>query len=360
MKDKRYNSFQGLTRHESKKIADYYNIPYDKFKNLSRKEKNEYYKKYDKQHYIKIEKTTDFETPYIYDYTLIREFGLSNIDGFTNLDLINGLNFQRSRNIFIFRNENILFCRVGKRIKAVFCNFDKVFSVNIFGIKLANNIDYYLYTALLNSDVVNYFLNVKLKKRPEDNLPRIDKDGLKNIPIPKDLDEDLAEEISQISKQLTNGKLKYERKTKEKLNDLIFDLYDLNILEKDRIRIFFEPKRKVEDKDLEEYKIALKQSIELFFVDEPEIETYQGINLPFGMVITAIYFDKSTKPTGQKTLRYIINKILKENPEEKFIGMREKIYGENCIYIVKDNAYHSWSTIKAFEDGQEILKKLDR
>jgi hypothetical protein len=40
--------------------------------------------------------------------------------------------------------------------------------------------------------------------------------------------------------------------------------------------------------------------------------------------------------------------------------MNEKIYGKNCIFIVKDKQYHSWSSTKAYEDGQDIIKKIVR
>ncbi len=97
----------------------------------------------------------------------------------------------------------------------------------------------------------------------------------------------------------------------------------------------------------------------MFFENKPQIDYYQGVNLPFGLTITAIYFDdaRENNPSGRKTLQYKINEIL-ETTNEKFLTMREKIYGENSIYIVKNNSYHSWTITRAFEDGQEILNKI--
>ena len=37
--------------------------------------------------------------------------------------------------------------------------------------------------------------------------------------------------------------------------------------------------------------------------------------------------------------------------------MREKVFGENCVFIVKDKQYKNWSITKGFEDGKFILKK---
>jgi type I restriction-modification system DNA methylase subunit len=341
------------------------NITEDYYNSLSRKNQLDLIKKYKAENTSKIQ-NDEFSIPYI-EYNEIFPFEVIPKVYIRQND-IDEKKFRRNKDLAFFSGIKLLFRRMPITVdyKYYFANYTsnriEAFSDSVFSIRLSN-IDFHLVSAIINSDLINYLINIFFVKRSGSSHPKIDKSDIQNIPIPKHLDDDLVGEISELSKQLTEGKLKYEGQTKEQLNDLIFDLYDLNILEKDRIRIFFEAKRKVNDKDLEEYKLALKQSVELFFKYEPEIETYQGINLPFGMVITAIYLgkrDEKAIPESKKTLQYIINEILQENPEEKFIAMREKIYGENCIYIVKDNAYHSWSTIKAFEDGQEILNKIRR
>lgn len=360
LKDKKHNSLRGLERATNETVAKYFKIDPIKFNKLPRKNKLEYQNQFASENYFSTEATNYHNIPFVYNPDKISKYSIE-IEGFVNENDITRQNFQRTRNIEIYKSGKILFGRHGSKIEAVYVPYDLVFSTRIYGIKLLNSKLYNLFIAILNSDLVNYYLFHKYGKRMDSNFSKFDANAIKNIPIPKNLDEDLVEDISELSKQLSEGKIKYQGKTKEELNDLIFDLYDLNILEKDRIKIFFEPKRKVTDNDLEEYKIGLAQSIRLFFANQPQIEYYQGVNLPFGMVITAIYWGKSnekTTPESKKTLQYIINKILKENDEEKFIAMREKIYGENCIYIVKDNAYHNWSTIRAFEDGQEIIKKL--
>lgn len=361
LEDREYNSFEGLKRISNKELEKHLKNKNYNFNELNKNERLIKHAEFAKEKYLSDKKSEYYNIPYIYQpKNKIRAFNFFAVDGYINIRDVSKENFQRTRNLLIYKGENIILNRFGQKIQACYVPTDLFFSNLIYGIKLQNKEYYHLFTAILNSDLVNFYLSNKFRKRIDDNFPNLDTNAIKNIPIPKHIDEELAEEISEISKQLTEGKLKYEGETKEKLNDLIFDLYDLNILEKDRIRLFFEPQRKVEDNDLKKYKKALKQSIELFFTSRLEIETYRGINLPFGMVVTAIYFDKKDKPTGEKTLQYIINKILQENPKEKFIAMREKIYGENCIYIVKDNAYHSWSKVKAFEDGQEILKRLCR
>ena len=359
LKNKLYNSLQGLTRHQSKHIATFFNIPYEKdFKNLSRKEKNNYYKLYDTKHYIKETINENFKIPYIYDYSLINEFIISKFDGYTEFNLINKNNFQRPRNTFIFQNENILFCRVGKRIKAVFCAYDKVFSVNVFGIKLESKRYYYLFTALLNSNIINYFINIRLKKRPSDNLPRIDKNGVKQIPIPSKFDDDLFNEISKLSQQLTDGKIKYENEIKDKLNELIYDLYDLNYLERQRIKDFFAPKRRIEKNDIEKYKESLLYTLEMYFEDKPNIDYSIDLKFGFDMLVVGIFFNNTEKmPTSEKMLRYKINELMQKTNNSLF-AMREFLFGKDCIYIIKNRQLKNWTETKAYEDGKLILKNL--
>lgn len=369
LKDKNYNSFRGLERATNTTIRNDFKISENDFKNLSKKEKSNLQEEFALKHYLSLTKTEDFDTPYIYDQTNVTCFNVIKFDGFINFDdfilnkeNVNKENFRRSKNFILFKNKKILFNRFGKKQEAAFIDYTCFFSTYLYAVKLQDENLYDLFTAILNSDLVNYYLSQKFRKRVDGNFANLDTKAIKNIPIPKYLDEDLVAEISEISQKLTEGKLKYEDKTKEKLNDLIFDLYELDILEITRIKDFFSNKKKISNSDLDDYKTALGETLEFYFKDKPIIEYYQGKNLPFGLLVTAIYFNKTKneQPASKKKLQYIINKIFKTTDEKLFLAMREKIYGNDCIYIIKNNHFQSWTITKAFEDGQEILKRFVR
>ena len=358
--DKRYDSFEGLKRISNKELKTYLKINDIEFNSLNKREKVKKHEEFAKEKYLNDTKTDYYDTPYIYQpENKIKAFSILGVDGYINKKDVNKQNFQRPRNSFIYEGGNIIFNRFGKRIEASFVSSNLFFSNLIYGIKLQNENYYHLFTAILNSDLVNFYLSLKYRKRIDDNFANLDTKAIKNIPIPKNFDEILILEISEISQQLTEGKLKYEDKIKEKLNELIYDLYDLGYLERQRIKDFFANKKTIKEIDLSEYKEALTETIELHFENKPEIESCQGINLPFGLVVTAIYFNKakSTQPTSKKKLQYAINEILKTSGE-KFLAMSEKVYGKDCIYIIKNNSFQNWTTTKAFEDGQEILKSI--
>ena len=199
----------------------------------------------------------------------------------------------------------------------------------------------------------------KFRKRINGNYENLDTTAVKNIPIPKVMDEYLVENITEISKKLNSGLIEFEGETKEKLNDLVYDLYELNILEINRIKDYFRKDEFVNEDNWARYKKTLNETLEMFFQDKINIEYYSGADIGFGLIITALYFSNSDnyQPSSKKTLRYIINEIISDT-EENFIAMREIVWGKNCIYIIRDNHLHNWSVTKAFEDGQKILNKL--
>lgn len=361
LKDKNYNSFRGLERATNIAVAKFFGIDSTVFDKLPKSEKLELQNSFSKKNYLSDVKTDYFNTPFIYNSENISTYSIE-FEGYANANDVSKVFFQRIRNKSIYKSDKVLFGRYGNRIEAVYVDYDAIFSTRIYCLKFQSNSFYNLFTAIINSDLVNYFVSQKYRKRVDGNFSKLDTDAIKNIPIPTDLDEELVAEISKISKALTEGNLKYEGETKEMLNNLIYELYGLNILEKNRVKHFFEKDRIATESDVNKYADSLKQTIGLFFEDAPKIEHYRGENFGFGLIVIALYFNGAEReqPSSKTTLQYLItNKILKSTGE-KFLTMREIMIGENCIYIIRNNSSKSWTTTKAFEDGQEILKRLAR
>ena len=354
LQDKRYNSLKGFERVLSEKLNSYF---LNKDIDIKKLKLNDLYDLYANENYLNNVKTDFFNTPYIYSPANITSFKkIINYQGYINSADINKNNFHRTRNKFIYEGNKILVNRYGDKIQGLFCNYDIFFSNLIYVIKLENENLYPLVTAILNSDLVNYFLVHKYRKRVEDNFANIDTSALKNIPIPTDLDDELVTKISKISNDLSEGKFNYEGKIKEKLNNLIFELYGLSYLEKQRVRDYFVNKGIVKKSELELYKEALKDTIEIYFNEEINIEHYED---NFNLIIVKINIGKKGNLTSNKVSKYIINEIFEQNSSENFLASQEKIFGKNCIYIIKKNENINWTETKAYEDGQEILKKLN-
>lgn len=317
-----------------------------------------------KTSFVSAKKTHKFNLPYI-EYRDLSAF-YTSVDKYISKDDLVNERYRRNKPLSFFEGSKILLRKIPKTKEGI-AFFETAYSEQtlcfpdgVFSIRLNDDKYYHFLTAILNSELANYYINLVALKRKGSSNPHIGKTGIEHIPIPKYLDDDLVKEISTISQKLTKGKLQYEGSIKEKLNNLIYELYDLNILEIERIKHFFTEKRKVNHKDdLEEYRIALRETMEFFIENEFTIESSLETNLPFGLVVTAIYSNQTenTQPTSKKTLQYLINEILQKT-DEKFLTMREMMFCDDCIYIIRNDNFHSWSATKAFEDGQRILKTL--
>jgi len=350
-------NFRGLERATNSVVEKHCGIS---FKELSNKEKNELHEKFASEKYLNLEYNNYYNIPYIHDAEKIKAFKVNSYNGYINEeDIGKENNLRRPIDKELFAGNKIVFNRKGGKNKATFIFYKCYLSTQLYIIKLKDDKLYHLITAILNSDLINYFLSLKYRKRIDGNFTKIDTTAIKNIPIPKYIDEDIKDEIDDISKKLTNGIYEYKGEIADKLNDLICDLYELGYLEKRRIKDFFAENREVNEQDLKEYKKTLKYAIELYFKDDFDIKTYIGKGLPFGLSAAAIYFKNSkNQPTVKKNLQAMINQILKENNNKTLLKMREKIFGDNAIYIIKNNKYQSWTKTKAFEDGQEILRRF--
>jgi hypothetical protein len=114
----------------------------------------------------------------------------------------------------------------------------------------------------------------------------------------------------------------------------------------------------VERDDLERYKETLLYTLEMHFENKPKIGYSIDKTFGFNLLVVGIYFTNNKKMPGtEKVLKYEITEILQKS-EESLLAMREVLFGNDCIYIIKDNQFKNWSETKAFEDGKFILKKL--
>lgn len=330
-----------------------YNILDKNWINYSKSKKDDLLKEFINK-YFNDNQTKVFAKPYIKPNTLLPFKKLESSQFISSIE-----NFHRPRTEDIYLEDKLIFTRLGDKLNCVYSKEAAYFDFSIYTLKLQDKNLYYIICAILNSDLVNFFVNNSLRKRVIDSFPRIGIDDVKQIPMPVEFDKDLVKQISKISKDLTEDKYEYDSKISYKLNELIFDLYDLSYIEKQRIRDYFTAKKSISKTkgELEKYKTTLIDTISLFFKDEIDIEFS---NQNYSPVVAKIYFSKKRQNTSsaEKTAYYLLNEIFEQNPQENFLASQEKIFGKDCVYIIKDNQNISWTETKAYEDGQEILKHI--
>lgn len=344
---------EGLKIVGEKAITKYYNLAKNDWKNLNRNKQLEYFSSF-REMFLSDKKNDNFSIKYIKPCNLFA-FKIIDQSGFFKNDISL---IERPRDTDIFIGDKILWVRTGNNIKACFIKQKLYFDFDIHVIKLDNPHYYYIITAILNSNIVNYIVNHLFRKRIIGSFPKISNQDLLNIPIPPKFNDNLFNEISRISQQLTDGELIYENETKAELNELIYDLYDLSYLERQRIKDFFAPKRMVTPIDIEKYKDTLLYTLEMHFENRPKIEYSIDLKFGFDMLVVGVFFNNETEmPTTEKALKYEINKIMQQTNNNLF-AMREFLFGKNCIYIIKDRQLKNWTETKAYEDGKLILKNL--
>ncbi len=275
-------------------------------------------------------------------------------------------NLERARTDEILKGKRILIPRKGVKLKAIYLdneNKEYLPTSDINTLKL-NNSNYYLFTAILNSKLVEYFLKLKFWHRAGSSFPRINETAIPQIPIPKNRSEELVNQIEKLSEQFTKGIIAFKDKEDE-FNELIYNLYGIGIIEKQRINDFFiTDNQKVKTSDLENYA---KEICEYFsdFIKQ-EINTYYEIfdekSLVKGICVVKIYFGKEQNkyPKANKVGRYLLLELMKNATNKNILSLRERIYGKNTIYFVKDNRKKSWSLTQAGEDAICEINKINK
>lgn len=264
-------------------------------------------------------------------------------------------NFERARSPEIFVGKKIIFTRTGSKLKSIFSNQKQYFDFDLHTLKLSDENLYHLVNAILNSNFINYYIHLFLRKRILGSFPKIGNDEILNIPIPKHLNQNLVSQISKISQDLTDGKFEYYEKENE-LNELIYDLYDLDYLERQRVKDYFiaNAKKTTTPAILENYKQALLDTLEFRFSEKITVEDFKGFNLR----VVKINFGQNDNPSVRQVGLYTLEQIFKENPNEKILLGQEFIFSKNCFYIIRKDINQNFTETKAFEDGQHILKSI--
>ena len=267
-------------------------------------------------------------------------------------------NFERPiSNSDVYMGEKLMFTRIGSSLNCVYSKETDYFDFSIYTIKLKETSLYYLFLALFNSYIIRFYLDFYLRKRMFDSYSRIGNDDILNIPIPKELNQELVTKISAVSKGLSEGQYEYIKQEQE-LNELIYDLFELSYWEKQRVKDYFKPKEKIgrKKKALDSYKNTLKEIIGFYFESPVTIEE---ASTDFNLIVVKVSIGNSSiSPDAAKAKKYLLNEIFEQNPNANFLTNQEKVFGKDCVYIIKEDVNKNWTETKAFEDGQDILKHL--
>ncbi|KAA6328100.1 Type IIS restriction enzyme Eco57I [termite gut metagenome] len=323
---------------------------------ISEEEYSSFKKTFLEKYYNKVkdkEYTVPFVTP-----TQLKSFLINEIDAYCQEDISN---FDRPRNQFIYAGEKILFTRIGGDIRAVYSDEKIYFNTDIYAIKLKDSKLYYTIVCCLNSELINYYSQVKLRKRVDGAFSKLNSSDFENLPIPKHFNKIIVEQLNTLSKGILNGDYSFEDK-KNEINDLVFDLYELDYIEKQRISDFFISKNQpITKKIFEDYcTVFFKTFRTRLKTGIIKMEYSYSPNLPLGISGIKVTFGESNakSPKIDKVQLSLNYDLLKQVGSSVLISLKERIYSEDSIFIIKDTNPKSWTKSAAYDDARVEIEKL--
>jgi hypothetical protein len=335
------------------------NIP-ENWKSLTKEEKRKYKEKYIEK-YCRVEKDSIFNIPFL-ECSNIEPFQIKGKQLFFESDIERHKSvFERVRTNEDYIGKRILLPRTGTRIRAIYIDAPIYYCFDIFSLRLKNSQLYYLIIAILNSDLINYYLTIKHRKRIADSFPKVNMNDIIHLPIPVLYDKELMQDISKLAKQITKGKISFIE-CRYILNELIFDLYGLNKFERQRVLDFSIKSRKVSASEIDDYtssfigiiKPHIDDSVNIKgtkFIDRKLISSFVGIKIEF-------LSNVKQGTSIEQVVNYSLMELVKEIGNKNIYTTKDKIYGNNSFFIIRENNIRNWSQSKAFEDAKTFLTDL--
>ncbi|GHT40069.1 type I endonuclease-methyltransferase fusion protein [Bacteroidia bacterium] len=335
------------------------NIP-NNWNSITKKDKKKYKEKYIEK-YCRVEEDSTFNIPFL-ECSNIEPFQIEGKQLFFESDIEKHKSiFERVRTNEDYIGKRILLPRTGTRIRAIYIDTSMYYCFDIFSLKLKEPKLYHLITAILNSDLTNYYLTIKHRKRVADSFPKVNMNDIIHLPIPVLYDKELMQDISELAKQITKEEIRFIE-CKHILNELIFDLYGLNKFERQRVLDFSIKSRKVSASEIDDYISSFISIIKPHIDDNVNIKGTKFIDrkLASGFVGIKIEFlsNEKQETSIEQVVNYSLMELVKEIGNKNIYTTKDKIYGKNSLFIIRENNIRNWSKSKAFEDAKTFLTNL--
>lgn len=352
---------EGMKLVGEKSICDKYGIKNALWKSYTEEKKSSLREQF-KREISSVNQNNDFIVPYI-SPSNIEEYYINGQERFMPDTLPN---CERPRNPDIYVGEKILWNRTGSTLKAAFCNYKLYYDFDIHVIKLENPSLYPIITAILNSNLVKYYSKIMLRKREGGSYPKINNADLLSLPIPFSFD---ARIVGLIENAIGDLKHNQPSSTKELLNKLVYELYELTPIEQQRITDFLiNGKQELSDMILDRYCRVFYQTIRLQLRAKVCFSYFYNTNIPLNLVGVKVTFlsdsldtNKVNIPTFPNISKITISfneDLLKDIGNDVVISFTDRVYSNDSVYILKDKDIKNWTETAAYDDAINELEKI--
>lgn len=278
-----------------------------------------------------------------------------------------GPHLHRPKSIGLFRGDKLVITRSWP-LKAAFVKDTLIFDNNFDILKLKERVPngyLYVFEAILNSKIGSFYLGSLYRQRPEGNFSKVNKGSLERFPIPNlggkgNIIEDIVKNIEKIrnEKNIEENRL---------IDDLVFDLYDLDYYEKMQILDYdkLQNRRRkslVTGEDFDEYIDEFQNSFS-FLIKEGYTLNAECYTSDFLGALIKFSFSKEKKTTQHnlsKSLKKLIDitqrdKLMEIDIKSMLEEKKVKFYDENSLIIYKSNHLRDWTRTEAINDVKEEI-----
>lgn len=279
-----------------------------------------------------------------------------------------GPHLHRPKSIELFRGDKLVITRSWP-LKAAFVKDTLIFDNSFDIIKLKERVPnsyLYVFEAILNSKLAFFYLASLYLQRPEGNFSKVNIGSLSKFPIPTLEDkENIIDDIFKTIEKMRNGNNIEENRLR--IDELVFDLYDLDYYEKMQIRDYYKLQNRrrkslVTEEDFDEYIDEFQNSFS-FLIKEGYALNAECYTSDFLGALIKFSFSKEKKTTQHnlsKSLKKLIDitqrdKLMEIDIKSMLEEKKVKFYDENSLIIYKSNHLRDWTRTEAINDVKEEI-----
>ncbi len=231
---------------------------------------------------------------------------------------------------------------------------------------------------LMNSSLISYFLFHNSAQIGKGTFNMLQTNEIESIPIPPDKSIDPALKV-RFKEVIANAQdcSHVSQEMLGELDEMVFDIYNLKEYEKQRIRDFFNIKKRryravpiVNKIDFNRYSCRFREVFKFILRDDKflNIEAFYSPTVGAGIVFSIVDISLANEDILIKRdsdlAKIIINitkRQLKKSEKEKLLKQDKlKLYGENNFTILKSNYYDDWTETEAIKDANEEIELFVR
>lgn len=307
----------------------------------------------------------------------IRQYLLSNNEKFFNWNQ----KVRRKTELKVFNDARLIFPvrplkKDNLKIRGTYLENEALHKDNIIAVKLKTNTGGLIkntkaYIGLLNSELFGFYLYQISSQwgKGEGKRESIRNVDTKKLPF-KQMDDMMEKKFLKYIKNIEENHS--VALNKEKINNLVYDYYNLLDYEREILREFYQVRvdraneklSKVNKVDIERYVETFKSTFSHILSPENTFKASYHISPNVGAIVCFSIVKKEGAESlhenpNLQILNFVKSKQLQEAETYKILNEEKvKIYDEEQFFLIKSNLFKDWTVRQAMKDAREEISLL--